>query len=336
MNEFYNKFINQNELKIFNINPYSLRGENFFKTIFEYRKKIFSREKKRIKKKKEFFCNLCKSKKGNIFLTWKKNYQLILCQRCEAVSPNISFQDEKKFIKSVYDDKDYLKKTFRYIFKNYNYRKKMFGSERYEYCVKRLKLKKNSRVLDVGCGMAYFVNYLKSKKVYCKGLEPTKAIAEFCKSKLKLNVSSNSIDEEKNNSYDLITMFDVVEHLKDPVKYLKVINKKLKKNSYCVMYTPNIHSFAYALMGSNQNGILPFEHLCFFNKKSLEYLSKKTNFKVDKVETFGWDIMDYITFNEFKNKKKFYKYFGDFAKLLQPVLDKSGLSNHMRITFKKK
>ena len=69
---------------------------------------------------------------------------------------------------------------------------------------------------------------------------------------------------------------------------------KLKKNKFCVIYTPNIHSLSYALMGSEQNTMLPFEHVCFFNKKSLEYLAKKTKFKIHSIETFGFDIMDYF------------------------------------------
>ena len=336
MNEYRPKFISKNQLKVFDIDPFKLRGKNFFKTTFQYRKFIFNKEKYRIKSKKNFFCNLCGFKKGKLFLSWKKKYQLIKCKKCEAVSPNISFKDEKKFIKAIYKNKDYIKKTFRYLYKNYSYRKKKFGSERYEYCLKRLKLGKKAKVLDLGCGMAYFVNYLNSKKIYAKGLEPNEAVADFCKTNLKLNVSSNNLLDEKNSEYDLITLFDVLEHLKNPAYYLKIINKKLKKNGYCVMYTPNIHSFAYALMGSNMQGILPFEHICFFNDKSTKYLAKKSNFKIHSIDTYGLDIMDYMLFKEFDDNKKYALTFKQMTELLQSILDKNRLSNHMRITFQKK
>lgn len=335
MNEYYPNFIDKNKLRIFNIDPHKLRGKKFFEEIFNYRKKIYKAQKIRIKKKKSFKCNLCGSKKGKTFLTWKQKYELISCTKCNSVSPNINFKNESKFIESVYNDKIYTKKAFEAIFKNYQYRKKKFGKERYDYCIKRLGLNTKDKILDLGCGFGYFINYLKSKKIYAKGIEPSKNITEYCKSKLKLNVTSDKLENEKNNYYNLITLFDVLEHLKDPCTYFKTINKKLKKNGFCVAYTPNIHSFSYALMGSNQNTMLPFEHLCFFNEKSLKYLAQKSGFKITKIETYGFDVMDYMLLKEFQDKFEYTKKFKEFINLIQPILDKFNLSNHFRITFKK-
>tara|TARA_B100000989_G_C19530224_1_gene469238 strand:+ start:2135 stop:3148 length:1014 start_codon:yes stop_codon:yes gene_type:complete len=335
MNEYFNKFIQQNKLDLFRVDPYKLRGQNFFKEIFNYRKEIYNKQKKRIKKDSQFECNVCKNKKGEIFLTWKKTYKLIKCKRCGAVNSNISHIDESEFIDSVYNDKNYTRKVFKAIYKNYNYRKNTFGKERYEYTIKRLKLKSNSKVLDLGCGFGYFLNYLKTKKINYKGIEPSKNTAEFCKSKLGLNVISGNLVDEKDYNYDLITLFDVIEHLKDPCGYFKIINKKLKKNGYCVAYTPNIHSLSYALMGSDQNTMLPFEHLSFFNDKSFKFLAQKTNFKVYSIETYGFDIMDFMLFKEYNSKVKYSKKFLTFTRLVQSIIDKNNLSNHFRVTFKK-
>ena len=91
MNEYYPNFIDKNKLRIFNIDPHKLRGKKFFEEIFNYRKKIYKAQKIRIKTKKSFKCNLCGSKKGKTFLTWKQKYELISCSKCNAVSPNINF-----------------------------------------------------------------------------------------------------------------------------------------------------------------------------------------------------------------------------------------------------
>ncbi len=334
MNEYKKKFIKKNNLRVFDIDAYSLRGKNFFKNIFKYRNKILKYQSKRIKKLKNFECNLCGCKNGELFLSWKKNYKLIKCLRCEAVSPNISHINEKEFIDSIYNNPNYTKKAFLDIYKNYNYRKKKFGAERYQYTIKRLNLKKNSKVLDLGCGFGYYLKYLKSKKINCKGIEPAKNIAEFCRDSLNIAVYSNRLDDEKNNSYDLITLFDVIEHLKDPVEYFKKIKMKLKKNKFCVIYTPNIHSLSYALMGSDQNTMLPFEHVCFFNKKSFEYLAKKSKFKIHSIETYGFDVMDYFLYREFKDNTRYMNRMHEFTSLVQSLLDKENYSNHFRITLK--
>jgi hypothetical protein len=101
------------------------------------------------------------------------------------------------------------------------------------------------------------------------------------------------------------------------------------------MYTPNIRSLAYALMGSEQNTMLPFEHLCFYDEKSIIYLSKKCNFEICTIETYGFDVMDYFLFREYKDDIDYIDKFKEFTKLTQSVLDKHGLGNHFRITLKK-
>lgn len=331
----YLKFIKKNDLTLFNIDPHSLRGKNFFKSIFQYREKIFKIQKKRIKKKNNFICNLCGGTKAKKFLDWKVKYELFQCQKCSSVSPNISHLDETEFVDSIYNNDLYDKKTYNEILKNYKYRKKNFGIERFNYTVKRLKLNSKSKVLDLGCGLGYFLSVLKDKKINYKGLEPAKNLSYYCRTYLKLNVFSTPLEEEKNNSYNLITLFDVLEHLKDPVKYFKIINKKLKNNSYCVCYTPNIHSMGYALMGSDQNTLLPFEHLCFFDKKSFEFLAKKTGFKVVSIETYGLDVTDYLLLKEFTDKFDYTSKLKEFISLTQSLIDKLNLSNHFRVTFKK-
>ena len=335
MNEYYKKFVDINKLRLFNVDAYSLRGKNFFKNIFNYRKKILKTQKYRIQKSKNFKCNLCGSSNTEIFLSWKLNYKLLECKLCKSISPNIINHNETEFIDSIYNNNNYTKKAFLDIFKNYNYRKKKFGLERYNYTIKRLNLSKNCNVLDLGCGFGYYLNYLKSKKISSKGIEPAKNIANFCKNELKINVVSSKLDEEIDNSYDLITLFDVIEHLKNPVEYFKKINQKLKKNGYCVIYTPNIRSLSYALMGSDQNTMLPFEHICFFDENSINYLAKKTKFKVDTIETYGFDIMDYFLFREYIDKTEYIKKFEKFIDLVQSIVDKNKVSNHFRITLKK-
>ena len=81
---------------------------------------------------------------------------------------------------------------------------------------------------------------------------------------------------------NVIVLFDVLEHLCDPVSVFKIIHQKLRKNGYCMAFTPNIFSVGYELMGGKQNTLLPFEHLCFYNKESLSYFAEKINI-------YGWD-----------------------------------------------
>ena len=278
------------KLKIFDINAHSLRGLNFYKSIVDYRKEIIPKHKHRIKQDKDFICTLCGNNQGNKFLKWEEvGYTLFRCCSCDAVSPNIDVNIDD-YTSSIYDIDEYVDKFIRETHNQYEYRKNKFGKERYGYTVDRLNIGVDSRVLDIGCGAGYYLDVLKDNLIECKGLEVSNHLVEYCKSYHNLNVENTSLEGEPDGHYDLITMFDVLEHLSDPVSVFNMINKKLKPGGYCVAYTPNIFSVGYELMGVKQNTLLPFEHLCFFNNRSLEFLVKKTGFKIEVLETYGLDI----------------------------------------------
>lgn len=322
------------DLKIYNFDAHALRGLNFFKGILDYREKILPNHKWRIKKAHDFQCILCGVKKGELFLEWEAGYQLFLCPNCGAVSANVLA--DTKHIDDVYNNEVYYRKFEEEILKHYEYRKNTQGKERFEYIVGRLGLNpKKARILDVGCGAGYFLSVLKEKGVICRGLEVNPAQVCFCRKK-GLDVAGNDLGEEPDNYYDVITMFDVLEHLTEPIATIKTAYRKLKPGGYFIAYTPNIHSLAYQLMGSKQNTLLPFEHFCFFNRPSFQYLAKKTGFTLHTLEVRGLDVMDYLLMKEYEDGIDYTDKLRDFMNTLQACVDTLGFGNHFRLTFKKK
>ena len=323
------------DIPLYDITAHSLRGHNFYKGIVEYRKKILNSQEKRIQDPDKFKCVLCdKTDCGILFLEWERGYQLYQCQACGAVSANISFKNSHEHIEAVYGQEDYNQKVRREIHEQYEYRKKQFGADRYKYIIDRLKLNKNNiKLLDVGCGPGYFLSYLKDCNIDSKGLEVTQYLADYCQER-GLDVSSSDLSHEEDNSYDVIVLFDVLEHLSDPISTFSVIRRKLKRGGYCVAFTPNIHSVGYELMGPKQNTLLPFEHFCFYNDQSIKYLADNTGFSIHTLETFGLDIMDYLLMKEYENNVPYTDDLHDMMVLLQGILDKNSISNHFRITLK--
>lgn len=316
----------------FDINLYQLRSLNFYKNMISQRNKMYLKLRKFLINKKNCSCLLCNSPKKKIFLKWK-NYNLLSCLDCSAVYTNINF---RKF-KSEYFHSNLLKRKInkQEMMKTFSYRLNNFAYERIEYIKENIRIKKKDIVFDYGCGFGSFLYALKKKNILSKGIDFDIDSVNFCRSK-KLNVSNLPITSESNNSLKLITLFDVIEHLNDPITFLKVANKKLKKNGYMLMFTPNIHSISGKLMGPDHNMFAVFNHLCFYNYTSLNYLARKAGFKIIKIDYFGLDIKDYLQMVESKNNIiKLNKILNKFSNILQSVLDKKSLSNSMRIILKK-
>lgn len=318
--------------KIFDLDPTKLRHKDFFKNMQDYANHLIAKCGHLIKKDVDFFCPLCKSSIGKFYLR-RGEYALFQCEKCSLISPNVDFlgiQDD------VYDDPEYVRNVELEILSTYEYRKSLYAPERLAYImevVDGLNLE-NLRLLDVGCGPGYFLSYLKEKGVHYKGLELAKFLVNICKQK-DLNVADTLLEEELDGSYNVITLFDVLEHLKDPRSLFLTLNKKLERGGYVLAYTPNIHSLAYHLMEENQTTLAPFQHLGFYDNNSLEFLARGTGFEIDHVDYYGLDIMDYLYMKGYEDNYNYNHKLTGFIAIIQAIVDRQKISNHMRVFFRK-
>ncbi len=320
--------------KYFDIDFSKLRSKSFYASMINNRNEYYKKYKKYLDQKEVQNCLICKSKTKKLFLSWKK-YKLYECTNCEIIFSNI---DLKKFQKSDFFSNNPLRyKDFhREMVKTFNYRKMQFANERLNYIKDKIgKITKDFKVLDYGCGCGYFIDLLRDKKIKAKGIDLDLNAVNFCKDR-SLNVSNNDIDAEKDKSFDLITMFDSIEHFHNPVETLKIANKKLKKNGYLLAYTPNIRSLSTNFLGANHNALAVFDHICFFNRKSLNYIAKKTNFRVKSIEYYGLDVKDCLQALSSNENFDLVEKLNKFSNILQQFVDKSELSNSMRIIFQKR
>ena len=150
------------------------------------------------------------------------------------------------------------------------------------------------------------------------------------KDKLKIKVY-NSLKNLKKNSFDVITLFDVIEHVKNPILFLKEINSLLKKNGIILIFTPNSESLGFHYLEEKNNLIIPPYHLTYFNLKSFNYLPK--NFKVIYKKTFGMDFFDIFAHQRDSKNLLFDKNI-DVNKF-QKILDDLNYSNHVRVALRK-
>ena len=88
-------------------------------------------------------------------------------------------------------------------------------------------------------------------------------------------------------------------------------------------------------MKEKQNNLYPFQHICFFDKQSLDYLAKKNGFKIYSIDYFGLDMMDYFCLKSYEDKFDYLAKLKEFIPLTQAVIDKQNISNHIRVIFQK-
>lgn len=176
-------------------------------------------------------------------------------------------------------------------------------------------LKKESSIIDIGCGEGLFLQEIKNYVNNVYGIEPAKSYAAYAKENMNLNIHQGILEsfEGPDNSFDIVTMFHVLEHLPSPSHALGKIYSWLKKNGYIVIEVPNIEGPTAKYKGLNWELIYP-EHRFHFSPGSLQYLLKKNGFEIISVKFRDFDQYRTgigtnlrklgITFGILKNKKQ--------------------------------
>jgi len=302
-----------------------LRWKNFHKENDLNLKKINQYVSKNSGWKSINKCPICDSIRKKILFK-KFGINILNCLSCN----HIYSHKAPKNIQDAYSNNFHQRQSLKSYDSIRKFRINRFAKERINLI---LKYKKNGNFLDYGCGTGWLIEHAKSKFKNIEGYEPTKKLAEITSKKLNINVF-NDFRNRRSNKYDIITLYDVIEHILNPKKFVNDIHKMMNKNALLVIYTPNSASISFDYLKEKSNLIIPPLHLHFFNYDSLNHLLKK-NFKILYTETKGFDIGDIYSYQKEKNIKTFVKNFKDME-TIQDNLDNMFLGNHIRFILKKR
>lgn len=174
---------------------------------------------------------------------------------------------------------------------NYISYKDVMNIMRYIYFPKVLKyirLNKNSKVLDIGCAYGYFLKCCDEIGCETYGVDISKYAIDQAKketdAKLHVYNINNGLQIFQNDFFDVVILFDVIEHLESPYRILKEIFRILKIDGRVFIITPNLNAIG-KLVTKNWHGYRDVSHLYLFSPDSLKFLVERAGFKIDKIET---------------------------------------------------
>jgi SAM-dependent methyltransferase len=103
---------------------------------------------------------------------------------------------------------------------------------------------KTGNLLDIGSGTGYFADFMKRKGWKVRGIEISAKARDFSRAQFGLKVLDPAeIGQLEPSQFDCITLWHVLEHFQDPVKYMKDISRLLKPDGVCVVALPNSGSY---------------------------------------------------------------------------------------------
>jgi len=139
--------------------------------------------------------------------------------------------------------------------------------------------KKNNKILDVGCGNGYFSQIAEFIGWDAVGIdidsEAVKTANQLGVKAIESNLYNIPFD---NESFDVVTMNHVIEHLHEPLTALREVLRVLKPGGMIWLSTPNLNSKAHFRDGSKWRGLEPPRHLVMFCHDSLILTCKLAGF----------------------------------------------------------
>lgn len=214
--------------------------------------------------------------------------------------------------------------------------------------VKITKIKpKNSQILDVGCANGFSLKAAEKlgfKSAY--GVEISKMACDYAKSNLNLkNIFCGTLLEAKypSESFDIVTLYDVIEHVPNPREILVEVSRILKADGLIVLKQMDINSELSKKYKEKWAYIAPAAHLYYFSKPTISRLMEEVGF--DLVNISSDKVKPYTIKKMVKERLKKILWpliirkrgmkTQDICCHLTPVLGGLGQDSMMRVIFRK-
>lgn len=236
-------------------------------------------------------CLICKGKNLD-FLFKKKDFLVVRCWDCGLV--------QLDNIANIFNIDNYQYYKNRVILAEKKHCNP-YNMKRYINLLNKLeRYRQTNALLDIGCGEGDFLSVAKRMNWQANGLEIAPYAIQICK-KLNLDVEEGDLLklDLKVNYYDIVTMFEVLEHFMQPKEYLQKANYILRKRGLLIITTPNFNCLT-RIISQEKWRLFGKEHLSYFTPHYIKKLLKDTNFKI--IEFVVKDITLPELRNPFVNK----------------------------------
>jgi 2-polyprenyl-3-methyl-5-hydroxy-6-metoxy-1,4-benzoquinol methylase len=225
-----------------------------------------------------YACSLCKGNHTKPILN-KAGFSIVQCSECSFVYVNPRIKNEE--LEGIYKHNYFKNKDYGYI--GYEQEKRLRVKNFEKWLTEAMPFLPNHKVLhalDVGCAAGYCVEVMKDKGWNAEGLELDEEMYTSLVEEGK-NVYSSLLESfEKKSKYQVITLFDVIEHIPHLDEAFAKLSDLVDEDGVIIMVTPNHDSLQRRLFGKRWFQYKPIEHIQYFTPETLEVFAKRNNLQV--------------------------------------------------------
>lgn len=210
-------------------------------------------------------------------------FRIVKCQGCTLVYtlPRLSSAQIKQMYQTKYWKSpkarefgytDYLNDSELYL-KTFDLRSQII--DRYKTTPGKL--------LEIGSAAGFFLKVMAEKRWQTTGVEISALMVDYARDKLKLpDIRLGTLKQQNlpESSFDVIVLWDVIEHLENPRQILRETERLLKDDGILILETQNVESVFSKFMGKSWHHYKHQEHLWHFSPQTITSLLKLEKLKV--------------------------------------------------------
>jgi SAM-dependent methyltransferase len=274
----------------------------------------------------------------------KTGFNYVQCTGCETlfVNPRPTNQDLMKIYIDSPSTRFWVEDFFLPMVEA---RREKIFKPRAQFIADRFSDIKSGRMADIGAGFGLFLDEMKTlwPGSDILAIEPSIDMAKICRDK-GLSVLESTLEAiDPSTRFDLLTAFELFEHLRDPFTFIETVYNLLNHGGYFFLTTLNGLGFDIQLLWERSKSIYPPHHLNFFNPRSMEILLKRKGFEIVEIATTGqldWDIIEGAYRQEGVDPGRFFKTVSRYGSYeakrdLQKWFQVNNFSSHMRVIARK-
>ena len=128
------------------------------------------------------------------------------------------------------------------------------------------------KMLEIGCAYGLFLEYARQRGFEVTGVEYSSTGVEWIRKHLKIEVYQGEIEQMQlpERNYDVICFWDVIEHVANPVHFLRAVSKLIKEDGIIAFSCPYFTSIPARMFRSRWWTLRPEQHLSHFTPRTLQ------------------------------------------------------------------
>jgi SAM-dependent methyltransferase len=264
-------------------------------------------------------CILCGSKVNMVFKHHpgyqdKTYFDIYFCNTCNTSFSSPRDYNTASLYQKIYQYKDKIPGYNRY----WKYSQEICAKKKplsylasnesiywgVEQSLKKFNLLKSAKIIEIGSGLGYLTFALNKAGYQTKGIDISRPAVDYAIEKFGEKYICQDVFEFTNKnkeSYDVVIINEVIEHVNDPIKLVKVLLDLIKENGKIILTTPNKSLFPKDIFWATEN---PPIHCWWFSEDSINLIAKSLNAKVTFLDYTKFYKKNYASFSLNYMKKR--------------------------------